>query len=196
MAADITTLLVAVLGVAGTLSSPLLSQRSADRAKRQEFELQGLQRREERLETERKSALQERQLIYAKLNTAARQYEQEMYEYLRVMAAGAPTDEGRLELARVREVFRDLYSDAQMILPDKVLESAMQVSAGLGEAYGMVKRLDNRQGFGGPGGEAEAAEAVKSARAFCHSTVYKLIIELRRMMRQDLGVAEPATSAG
>jgi hypothetical protein len=46
--ADLTTVVVAVLGVAGTLSSPLLAQRTAARARQQEFSLQGQQRREER----------------------------------------------------------------------------------------------------------------------------------------------------
>jgi len=47
MNADLTTVLVAILGVIGTLSSPLLGQRIAARAKQQEFDLQ----RQDRLET-------------------------------------------------------------------------------------------------------------------------------------------------
>lgn len=55
MSADWTTLAVAVLGVVGTLSSPLLGQRTAARAKEQEFNLQKQQRQEER-EAERLEA--------------------------------------------------------------------------------------------------------------------------------------------
>lgn len=42
------------------------------------------------------------------------------------------------------ETFRGLYSDAQMIIPNKVLAATMDVNAGLGEAYGKTKRLERR----------------------------------------------------
>src|ERR1035438_2358562 len=98
MNADLTTVVVAVLGVAGTLSSPLLAQRIAARAKEQEFSLQSQQRREELREAERRQAFEECRSLYARLNTAARQYNQELQAYLRLIAAGPVTDDSRAEL--------------------------------------------------------------------------------------------------
>ena len=132
---DTTTLLVAVLGVAGTLSSPVLGQRIASRARQQEFDLESQQRREEREAAQREAAFEERRAMYAALNTAARQYQQELTAYLRAISSNSVTDESRADLTKAREGFRELYSDAQMILPDRVLEQAMSVSASLGEAY-------------------------------------------------------------
>ena len=57
MSADLTTLAVAIIGVADTLSPPLLGQRIAARAKQQEFDLQS-QRQEEREEAQQQSALE------------------------------------------------------------------------------------------------------------------------------------------
>ena len=189
MNADLTTVLVAVLGVAGTLSSPLLGQRIAARAKQQEFNLQRQVRLEEREDTQRRRAFEERRSMYAGLNTAARQYTQELRAYLRMITAHAVTDDGRADLAKARQRYRDLYSDAQMILPDKVLATAALVSEGLGEAYGMVKRLEigepRARSAEGPG------ETIEIAHEYCRVTLYDLIIQLRQLMREDLGVSDP-----
>lgn len=189
MSADVTTVVVAVLGAIGTLSSPLLTQWVGNRAKRQEFELEAQRRQEDRHEESRRSVLRERRAIYAQINTAARQYEQAIYEYLRVISEVAPTPEQPAELTEARESFRELYSDAQMIIPDNVLAAAMEVSAGLGEAYGKARRLEERLSGGGAVDDPE--ETIEAARAYCHHDVYGLIINLRRLMRQDLGVSEP-----
>ena len=53
MSADVTTVVIAVLGAVGTLSSPLLTQWVGNRAKRQEFELQAQRRQEDRHEDSR-----------------------------------------------------------------------------------------------------------------------------------------------
>lgn len=197
MSVDVTTVVIAALGAFGTLSSPLLAQRVADRAKRQEFEFDTQRRREDRHEDTRRSALQERRTIYAQLNTAARQYEQAICEYLRVISQGLPTSEQRTELGEAREAFRALYSDAQMILPDQVLTAAMDVSAGLGEAYGKTKRLERRLQIKLSGGTPadDPAETIEATRAYCHGDVYRLITKLRSLMRQDLGVSGPTNVA-
>jgi len=103
MSADITTVLVAVIGVAGTLTSPLLGQRIAARVKQQEFELQRQQRHEESEEARRRTAFEERRSCCAGLNTAARQYQQQLEAYLRMITADALSDEGRAELAEARK---------------------------------------------------------------------------------------------
>ena len=191
MPVDTTTLLVAVLGVAGTLSSPVLGQRIASRARQQEFDLESQQRREEREAAQRQAAFEERRAMYAALNTAARQYQQELTAYLRAISSNSVTDESRTDLTKSREGFRELYSDAQMILPDRVLEQATSVSASLGEAYGMVKRLE----AGNPRAKSAlgSAETIEMAREHIRVTVYNLIIQLRQFMRSDLGVSDRKT---
>jgi hypothetical protein len=187
MSADLTTVVVAVLGVAGTLSSPLLAQRVAARARQQEFSLQTQERREDRQDAQRRSAFQERRSTYAALNTVARGYVQQLRAYLRVVAEGSATDDDRADLAAARQGFRDVYSDAQMILPDRVLNAAIEVSSALGDAYGMIKRLENGElraaSAGGP------AETVDTVGEYCRERLYELTGDLRQLMREDLGVA-------
>ena len=116
MSANLTTVLVAILGVIGTLSSPLLGQRIAARAKQQEFDLQRQQRLEERADAQRREAFEERRTMYARLNTAARRYTQQLRNYLRMLQDDVLTAEERDRLEKARQAYRDLYSDAQMIL--------------------------------------------------------------------------------
>ena len=79
---DLTALAVAVVGLAGTLASPMLGQRIADRTKRQEFDFQSRQQREEREEARRQAAVELKRSTNASLNTAARRYQQELEAYL------------------------------------------------------------------------------------------------------------------
>lgn len=82
---------------------------------------------------------------------------------------------------------RDVYSDAKMILPERILDGAAMVNANLGDAYGMLMRLEalaSVQGADGAGGE----ETVKAAHHFCAVTLYDHVGELRQLTREDLDV--------
>lgn len=185
---DLTTLAVAIVGLAGTLTSPVLAQRIADRTKRQEFDFQSRQKREEREEARRQAAVELKRSTYAGLNRAARRYQQQLETYLRAIEDGTLDDQARAELADARMKFRDLYSEAQMILPDAVLEAAKSVSADLGGAYGIAKRLE----IGKPRTVAgNGAETIDMAKHSAHVNVYDCIIHMRHLMREDLGVSGP-----
>jgi hypothetical protein len=188
---DVTTLAVAAVGLAGTLTSPLLAQRSASLTKRQEFEFQDRQQREEREAVRQQAALELKRSIYANLNTAARQYQQELEEYIRLLNESSSDTGTHAGHAEARRKFRDLYSDAQMILPDPVLEAAVEVSAALGDAYGIARRLE----FGKPQTSQETGtETLEMAREQAHVTVYNRIVDMRHLMREDLGVSGPGGS--
>jgi hypothetical protein len=192
MNAYLTTVLVAILGVIGTLSSPLLGQRIAARAKQQEFDLQRQLRLEERADARQRETFEERRTMYARLNTAARRYTQQLRTYLRMLQDDVLSADERDRLEEVRQTYRDLYSDAQMILPDMVLKVAASVNTNLGDAYGMIKRLEAAR----PAAETPdgAADTVERARELCNVTLYDLIDSLRQLMREDLGVSDPARS--
>jgi hypothetical protein len=192
MSANLTTVLVAILGVIGTLSSPLLGQRIAARAKQQEFDLQRQQRLEERADAQQREAFEERRTMYARLNTAARRYTQQLRNYLRMLQYDVLTAEERDRLEKARQGYRDLYSDAQMIFPDRVLKAAASVNTSLGDAYGMIRRLEAAR----PQVETadDAVDTVERARELCIVTLYDLIDSLRQLMREDLGVSDPVSS--
>ena len=80
-----------------------------------------------------------------------------------------------------------------MILPDPVLEAAAEASAALGEAYGMAWRLELEKPRTGREGGTETLEM---AHEQAHVTVYNRIVDMRRQMREDLGVSGRGTSGG
>ena len=71
MSVNLTALLVAVAGVLGTLTSPILIQRLTLRAKQQEIDALKQQRSEERAEEQRRMAFKEGRDCCIALNTAA-----------------------------------------------------------------------------------------------------------------------------
>jgi type II secretory pathway pseudopilin PulG len=189
MSAEVTTLVVAVIGVAGTLLAPIFTHRMATRAKQLELGAAHQQRREERDEARHQQALADRQSMYASLNTAAQQYDQQLRACVRELADGGLGKEARAALEEERQAYRILYSRAQMVLSDKVMMEAEKVTQALGDAYGVVKRLDGRVTKAARLTAADGkAETIESARELSRA-VCPLIDDMRQLMREDLGVA-------
>jgi DNA repair exonuclease SbcCD ATPase subunit len=177
---DITTLLVAAAGVAGTLTSPVLSQRLSMRAKQQELDHLHQQRQEEREAEKQLVAFVERREAYTALNTTARSYRQALKNYVYER-----TDESRTELERAREVFRRHYSEGQMIMSDALLEEAKAASSELTAAYGRVKRFT-----GLLPDDPAVGEQLTELLTYLDVEVYNQIWQLRKTMRVDLGVSD------
>ncbi|MEV5126344.1 hypothetical protein AB0K49_26685 [Streptomyces decoyicus] len=164
-------LLAAVVGVVGTLLSALLTQRAADRSR---------QREQERAEQsrERRSEVRELRSCYVALNTAARQYLAALTDQLHALSRGEDPRSVRQRLTEARDQHRDVYAEAQMRVPERVLELAGDLSRELGVVYGMVRRLDDRAPRAGdsPAAVQESIDAL-----------WGRLREARREMRADLG---------
>lgn len=164
-------LLVAVVGVVGTLLSALLTQRAADRSRQRE------QERAERLR-ERRSAAEERRSCYVALNTVARQYLAALTDQVHALSRDGDLRPARQRLTDARDLHRDVYAEAQMRLPEKVLGIASEVSHALSAVYGSLRRLDD--GVPRPGDSPAAAKEDIDA-------LWGRLREMRRAMRADLG---------
>ncbi|MFF4284373.1 hypothetical protein ACFY0R_03490 [Streptomyces sp. NPDC001633] len=75
------------------------------------------------------------------------------------------------------------HTEAQMVLPDGVLAAASTVNRGLGDLYGLLKRLD--------GGVGEQGESVAAAREDTRR-LWDALWRMRHVMRIDLGITTPA----
>ncbi|ESP96091.1 hypothetical protein EES44_14160 [Streptomyces sp. ADI96-15] len=174
---SVTAVSVAVVGVVGTLLSALLTQRAADRSRQRERERAELAR-------ERRGELLEMRTCYVALNTATRQYLAALTDLVHALRRDG-SGPVRQRLTEARDQHRDVYAEAQLRVPDPVLDLAGQLSRELGTVYGMVKRLDAaapREGDSLPGAQ-ERIDAL-----------WRLLREMRRRMRAELGV--PATAGG
>lgn len=190
MGAGGTALLVAVVGVAGTLGAALLTQIRADRTKRMELQSAATQRREERdhaealraaERTERRTEADEvlKRSCYIALNTASRQYLTAQVDLLYALRKRTGAEAAMEGLETRRVVHRESYAEAQMIVPAAVLVGAGAASRRLNAAYGELKRI--------------AASSVPTSEDLSRfedgvDGAWSLLAHMRQLMRDDLGV--------
>lgn len=165
-----TALSAAVVGVVGTLLSALLTQRAADRSQHE--------RERAELAREGRSEVKELRACYVALNTAVRQYLAALTDQVHALSRDDSTPV-RQRLAEARDQHRDVYAEAQLRVPDRVLDLAGDLSRELGAAYGMVRRLD-----GGVPREGDSTAAVQERV----DVLWRRLREMRREMRAELGV--------
>ncbi|MGC9377445.1 hypothetical protein [Streptomyces sp. MH13] len=184
-------LLIAVVGVAGTLGAALLTQNRADRTKRMELRAAAEQRREEhghaeemlRAEQARQRQLENlerRRACYITLNTSARQYLTAMTNYLHALQRNEDVDTRLADLEAGRLAYRDSYAESQMIAPEAVLRASSTAKKRLNAAYGKLRKY----GAAPSDHTAELADLEGEFR----EEVWPYLGELKQAMRTDLGV--------
>ncbi|MFJ9651772.1 hypothetical protein [Streptomyces microflavus] len=179
MSSSISALIIALLGIAGTLTSGLLTQRSANSNKLRELERADQQRREDRTYHAEQSAVESRRTCYVALNISARLYQTALTNYLVAIRAGTVSEEIRTDVDQTRREHRARHAEAQMLVPGSVLDAAGAANINLGKFYGILKSID--LGTETSNATAEAAES-RRVRS------WELLGEMRTVMRQDLGI--------
>ncbi|WP_329278231.1 hypothetical protein [Streptomyces sp. NBC_00691] len=193
MGASWTALLIAMVGVAGTLGAALLTQSRADRTKRMELQAAAEQRREERGHAEellraeqarqgQRESLERRRTCYIRLNTAARQYLTEMTNHLHALGRGEDDAASLENLEAARLAYRDSYAESQMIVPDVVSRSTSAAKQRLNEAYGKLRKYAEDP--------AAYAEELTTMKADLHKDVWPYVGAMKKAMRADLGVED------
>ncbi|PVD05477.1 hypothetical protein [Streptomyces sp. CS207] len=175
-------LIIAVIGVCGTLAATWLTQWSNDRTRQRELDHAELQHRATYEEQAQDARLTIRRTAYVALNASARQYLTALRNRAHAWESTAPgSNQGADLLEEQRASYRNCYAEAQMIVPDTVLTAARAANAELNEIYGILRRLE--QGSVRDGDSLSAVRSrVDAARALLH--------DLRDAMRSDLGVTE------
>ncbi|MFB6891631.1 hypothetical protein ACFCX4_20265 [Kitasatospora sp. NPDC056327] len=187
---SLTALLVAVVGVAGTLASALLTQRRSDALRREERELTDRLRREEAAEQRRTVDLAERRAGYTAYNIAARQFLSALNDAMHALRrdpATAGPELATMEALRVE--YRNCYAEAQMAVPDRVLAEVTRANRSLSTVYGILKRLAHGSaGQAGPVGPTDRDESLATAVGAIE-TCWTHLARLRVTMRRDLGIS-------
>ncbi|MFI8392207.1 hypothetical protein [Streptomyces sp. NPDC085540] len=181
MSSTVVPLVIAFLGIVGTLVSGLMTQRLAEKTKLKELDRTERQRAEERQYESERVTEETVRACYVMLNTASLDYHSELNNFWYALKSGVVTDDLRSRLDDARREHRARFSEAQMRVPDEVLASADDVHRRLSRIYGVLKRLDG--GFP-PRREGESLEQA-------HTQIVELwdeLSEMRRVMRQSIGV--------
>ncbi|MBZ4014510.1 hypothetical protein [Streptomyces purpurogeneiscleroticus] len=179
---SISQILIAILGIGGTLAAAVITQRGADRARARELEHTRQLQREEREYATRQAQLEARRTCYATLSAGTRDMANVMTKVLHALEQGEMTEELRSELDQARREHRLRHAEAQMVLPDTVAETASTTNRHLGALYGLLKRLD--------GGTAQPGENLEAAWESM-DRLWEPLWRMRRVMRADLGITAP-----
>lgn len=111
----LSALLATVVGVVGTLMSALLTQRAADRSRQRELARAGEV-------WDRRAEAQGLWSCYVALNTSGRHYLAALTDQLCALGREAELPSVRQRLTAARDQHREVYAEAQMRLPDRVLD--------------------------------------------------------------------------
>jgi hypothetical protein len=176
---NVVALLTAVVGVLGTLTSPVVSQRLSARSKREELESQRTDAEAVREQSRRESVARETKAAYIAFNAASRQYRVEMMNFLHAVDADAVGEVDRMELREARRAYSMSVAELQIVASDGVMESAEEVTGRLSSAYLAVKRLES--GHPMPGWSFE------ETREFLIDA-WEHWLSLHHVMRTDLGL--------
>ncbi|WP_370123084.1 hypothetical protein [Streptacidiphilus sp. MAP12-33] len=185
MDANVVALLVAVVGMLGTLSSPIVGQRLAARSRQEEREAQHRDAVDARVHLRSESILQEKKAAYVAFNGAARRYRAQLMTHLHAVHEGTLGEPDRTELTETRRTYLSALAEVQIVAPDEVLASVEEVMTHLSSAFDSIKALE--RGTPKPGSSfVEVRDRLLSVWGLWHA--------MRRLIRIDLGL-EPADAA-
>src|SRR5271154_302132 len=179
MSTQVLALVIAIVGVLGTLASALLSQALSLRAKRLEVDAQHRLHIEQRDEERQRAAFEDRRAACIALNMEGRRFRQALKNYIY-----EDEETKGAELEQARQAFTSRYGEAQMILSDTVLKAARVATGRLAEAYGKVKAAKQSGSA-----QVRLTDREKIER-FLDQEVASALRQLRQDMRRDLGVAD------
>jgi hypothetical protein len=183
MSSAIVPLVIAVVGVCGTLASAIFTQRLSQRARLEELGHAERLRIAGEEAAEKKSKTDQLRGCYVQLNANDRNYRDAMLAYAYALKAGSPARAEAEEMTAARRAQRNARAEAQMIVSEEVLDSEGRVNLQLTVAYGRLQRT--------------ARERDASAREQHLDEIIKLLDEInpllsraRVVMRLDLGVID------
>jgi hypothetical protein len=183
MDSSTTGLLVALVGVGGTLGSAWLTQRRGDAARREEREHVERLRLADLADRRNRDAVAARRATYTALNAAARHYVACLTDHTHTLRGGSDAEPSLHAVDTARTEYRQRYAEAQMIVPDTVLTQVQTVNSCLGTAYGMLARITR--------GNQDEGEDLAAARRRIKET-WGALAQMRAAMRTDLKVTDPS----
>lgn len=142
MAASVTALILAIVGVLGTLSASIVAQRLSARARREELELQRLHRSEDYDRERQESVLTQKRDCYISVTSSSRRYRVELMNYLFAVKNETANDKSNQRLEDARIAFSISFAEAELTASLPVLEAARSLRNGLSEGYQAIRRLE------------------------------------------------------
>jgi hypothetical protein len=141
MSAAVTALVVAIVGVIGTLIAPIISQRLSALARREEFDQQRIQRQDEYEREQQEKALAMKRACYITVISGARRYRIELMRYLYAVKDGTLDNGAQTRLEEARLAFNTSLAETELTASPPVLEALDPIRRGLSESYSTIMNL-------------------------------------------------------
>src|SRR5579871_4298968 len=134
-------MVIAVVGVCGTLASAIITQMFSQRSRNQELEAAERRRLAEQETAEKQRKIDQLRSCYVQLNANDRNYRDAMLAYAYALKAGSSGEAEAAEVATARRAQRDARAEAQMIVSEEVLDNEGRVNARLIVAYRSLQQI-------------------------------------------------------
>jgi hypothetical protein len=177
----IVSLVIAIVGVGGTLASAIFTQRLSQRGKQQELEHMERLRLSDREETEKRRKADQLHACYVRLNANDRNYRDALLAYAYALKANGVGEKELAELAIARRAQRDARAEAQMIVSEEVLEAESKVNNQLTIAFKRLKQFESQS-------DPNVRELLLDEIIGQLNGVIGKLSRVRVLMRMDLGV--------
>lgn len=173
--------IIAALGLLGTLAAAIISQLLSTRARRDDFELQRSQRQEDYARERKEAELATKRSCYVAMMTSSRGYRVELMSYLYMVQQQTVRSTARGDLENERRTCLASLGEVQIVATLKVLSTIDPVNSGLSKAYDAINHLE--------AGRPEPGESFEEV----HQSLTELWDQWAHMsdaMRQDLGIKD------
>lgn len=188
-------MVIAAVGVCGTLASAIITQLFSQRSRHQELESAERRRIAEQETTEKQRKIDQLRSCYIQLNANDRNYRDAMLAYAYALKAGSPSEAEAAEVATARRAQRDARAEAQMIVSEEVLGTEGRVNARLTRSHRSLQQIQHES-------DAAVRETLLEEVIKLLDGIIPLLSSARVTMRMDLGVIgkppawyEPETGA-
>jgi hypothetical protein len=183
MSSAIVSLVIAIVGVCGTLASAIFTQRLSQRARLEELGRTERLRLADQESADNKRKTDQLRGCYVQLNANDRNYRDAMLAYAYALKAGSPAKAEAEELTVARRAQRNARAEAQMIVSEEVLDSEGRVNLQLTVAYGRLQRIQRES-------DASVREPLLDEIIELLDEIMPLLSRARVVMRMDLGVID------
>jgi hypothetical protein len=184
MSSAVVSLVIAIVGVCGTLASAIFTQRLSQQARLEELGRTERLRIADQEAAAKKSKTDQLRNCYVQLNANDRHYRDAMLAYAYTLKAGLPAEAEAAEMKTARRAQRRARAEAQMMVSEEVLESEGLVNAGLTVAYRHLQRIQRGES------DARDREPLLDEVIELLDEVIRLLARARVVMRLDLGVID------
>src|SRR5689334_2662310 len=114
MDASVTALVIAIVGVIGTLSASIATQIMSAKARGDEFSLQRSHRQEDYAREQAEAVLAQKRSCYVSMMSSSRRYRVELMNYLFAIKRGSVVNEASMRLEDARLAFSVSFAEAQL----------------------------------------------------------------------------------